>query len=166
MDTPKSSVNSYYGPRAVSSTLWHVTQPAFKQRGFAEQRIITDWPLIVGKLIAQYSTPQKLSFPRESRNNGTLYIDVYDSAFATEISYLGPVMKERIATYFGYPAVAHFKLLQKPYPYTEEESSTPPPAKLSEAQEAQLATLLASTGDEALREALESLGRAVLGAKK
>ncbi len=166
MDTKTGGVNSYYGPRAVGSSLWQVTQPAFKQRGFAEQRIITDWPQIVGKLIAQYSTPQKLSFPRESRNNGTLYIDVYDSAFATEISYLGPVMKERIATYFGYPAVAYFKLMQKPYPYTEEESSEKPTAKLSTAQESKLADLLASTEDEALRTALESLGRAVLGAKE
>lgn len=100
----------------------YIAKPAYKQRGFAEQRIITDWPMIVGELVARYSQPKKLSFPKEAREHGVLLIEVYDSAFATELHFLGPLIIDKLAAYFGYKAVGSITIQHRPASLPDEKS--------------------------------------------
>lgn len=142
----------------LSRSLDKVTNPAFKNRGFAEHRIITDWPYIVGESIARYSNPTKLVFSASSKQNGTLHIEVYDSSFSTEIHYLGPLMKERIASYFGYRAVENFRLIQKPLPFEHEEEGDKI-ISLTSDEAHDLQDLIGGIEDESMCNALKKLGK-------
>lgn len=149
------------GPRALAASLPPITAPIFKKRGFAEAGILTDWPAIVGPLLAGRTAPERIAFPRGARHDGTLHI-VCDGAFAPELQHLAPKVIERINGYFGYRAVARLKLIQGPVPKPPARPATPPRA-LAPAEEEALARCLATVADPDLRARLDALGRAVLG---
>ncbi len=141
------------GPRGLAATVSKVTRPLFRDRGFGEA--LVDWPDIVGRPLADHSSPERLS------RDGTLRVRVSGS-WAVEIQHLEPVVLDRIATYFGYRAVTRLALVQGPLPQ--------PPARrarrvrdLDDGEEADLQARLADTGDADLRGALERLGRVVIG---
>lgn len=88
-----------------------LTKTAFKKRGFAEQRLLTEWHLIVGHDIAKHTTPQKVTSDHHQPNLGTLYVEC-DAGFALEFMYQEPQILERISTYFGYRAITRIKMQQ------------------------------------------------------
>lgn len=93
-----------------------LVKPALKKRGFAEHRLLTDWPMIVGEECARFATPKKLSFPRSTENGraeegGTLHVDVL-SAYALELQYQQPAILEKITQYFGYRAITRIVMHQ------------------------------------------------------
>lgn len=146
------------GPKALSALLPRIAGKAMRERGFDEAAIVTDWPAIVGELLASETIPEKLVRRRGTNAGGTLHIRV-NGAFATELQHLEPVMIERINGFFGYAAVARLTLIQGPVsPYTrkrkkalQREDSSPLPPELTDE--------LAEIEDEDLRAALERLGR-------
>lgn len=150
--------------RALGAATAKVTGPLFRKRGFAEAGILTNWPEIMGHVLAARTMPQRISFPKGERSEGTLYIRV-ESAWATELQHLSPQVIERINSYFGYRAVAHLALSQGTVPSgtgpamaAEEQPSTsgqPPRAAPSPTGE------VAKIDDEGLRAALASLDTAV-----
>lgn len=151
--------------RLANLTL-HASKQAYHQRGFAEQRIVSDWKLIVGDVIAHYSQPKKLIFPRGAKDKGTLTIEVYDSAFATELHFLAPLILGKIATYFGYKAVAQITLQHRPLPSTDETLSAYRPSKnLSLEEQQQLENLRPKHDDSDLVLAMEDLIASFLRAK-
>lgn len=150
---------AHYGTTSLSRILEGITKPVFKKRGFAECRIITDWEKIVGKVIARYSLPQKLVFPPNAQEGGVLHIEVYDTAFATEIHYLGPLIREKIATYFGYPAVARLHIIQKPTEIIDEADQAYIPLQVASPV---LDASVEDIKDPEIKEALKSLGQYVL----
>ena len=167
MSPSNETKNRFAGTLGLSRLLEKITKTAFEKRGFAEQRIITDWRHIVGDVIARYSTPLKLAFPAQQHHGGVLHIEVYDSAFATEIHYLGPMILDRIATYFGYRAVSQLKLTQKPMPWKEEEEqrlalSRPVDREVIKGIE----DMVDDIKDEALQKRLAALGEAIAATEK
>lgn len=158
------TTKTFRGPGPLSRSLDKATKPFFIQRGFAEGRIITDWNIIVGSALGQCSQPKKLSFPKEKRSGGILYVEVYDSGMATQMVYLEPMIIEKIATYFGYKAVGKIKLIQKPSGRVMTQPKAALPAKkLSPPDEQKLKNLLHGIKDEALKASLASLGQQVFG---
>ncbi len=149
------------GIKSLSQALDIITRPVFLKRGFAENRIITDWVKIVGEATAACSTPRRLTFAKDKNANGTLYIEVSNSAFATEMVYLETVILEKIACYFGYKAVSRFKILQNP-----QNTATAPTFAANKTLSAEntnaLELSLAGIGDEELKASLRSLGNSVL----
>lgn len=133
-----------------------VTKPAFSKRGFYHRKLLTDWPQIVGEVLAKASHPKKLIFPKGENTGGTLYIEVYHSGLATELTYLEPMVLEKIAMYFGYRAVGALKLIQKPEGMVVDKKESIYEAKQTPS-EATIA-LVAEVEDEVLREHLLSLG--------
>lgn len=158
----KRNRSKYRGVRPLSMALDVLTKPVFIKRGFAESRIITDWEKIVGKAIALHSIPRKLSFSRDRHVNGTLYIDVNNSGFATELLYFEPIILEKISCYFGYKAVSKLKITQNlnfPIKTPNKESVKQPLQK--EAVE-KLESLISSIDDPELKSSLRSLGSGIL----
>jgi hypothetical protein len=147
------------GMRAVAAPLSTVTRPALKRRGRASGRVIAEWPEIVGATLAGCSCPERLSQPRDG-GPGTLKIRV-DGPLAVELQHLEPVIIERINSYFGYRAVARLSMVRGPLPPRRDDApattAAPDPAALERAAER-----AADITDEALREALTSLGSHVL----
>lgn len=146
-------------PRSLAAMLPKIARPAFGKRGFVEAGVLTDWPVIVGPVLAAETRPMKLSFPRGGRVDGTLQIRV-TSAFSTELQHLAPLVIERINRYFGYGAVARLTLSQgpviRPPRNKRQKMSDPEPEALR-----RLESRVAAIEDEELRVALTGLGRHV-----
>jgi hypothetical protein len=141
-----------------------VMKMALGRRGFGEGAIVTDWPAVVGAHIAALSAPERLSFPPGERRGGVLRVRVA-GPLAVELQHLEPLILERINSHFGYQAVARLKIVQGPVAQPRRPA-LPQPRPLTGGEETQLAACLAGVGDEALRQALESLGRALIAAPR
>ncbi|MBC6440940.1 MAG: DUF721 domain-containing protein [Rhodospirillales bacterium] len=128
---------------------------AYRKHGFAEARLITDWAAIVGERLADVCVPEKLARDR------ALTVRVVP-AFALELQHLEPRVLERIATFFGHPAVSRLKLRQGEI-LRDDSPRRREPRPLTEAEQAVLDAQLDTVDDTALRAVLERLGRAVLG---
>ena len=144
---------------AVGASLPKIAGPALRKRGFVQAKLITEWPAIVGDMLAQETVPQKLIFERGNRGDGILYLRV-NSGFAIELQHIAPQLIERINGFFGYRAVANLRLQQGPVlaPRRPRKINL---KQLAEADEAQLQLKLRRIEDASLRDALAFLGRAV-----
>lgn len=154
MSDAKTKDNRRYGMVQVGIPVGTLTKPIFGRHGFAGGAMIVDWPAIVGAAVATYTLPIRVRFPPNERSGGTLEIKVANSAFATELQHLEPLILERINGYFGWAAVARLKFRHGPLP--KRPAAPPPPA-------AQVADrhvpALDRVEDPDLRAALERLGR-------
>ncbi len=147
-----------HGPRLLGAALPGAAGALFRRQGFAEAGVLTDWPEIVGRPLADYTCPLRLS------RDGALTLRVA-GAFALELAHLEPQILDRIARYFGFRAVTRLAIVQGPLP-RRDPPPPPGPRPLAPDEEARLEALLADMRDEGLRRALERLGRAVLGSAR
>ncbi len=146
------------GMRAVGASLPAATKGAVARRGFAEARLLLDWPSIVGETMARHTLPERLARPR-GEGGGVLHVRVA-GAFALELQHLEPVVIERINAHFGHAAVARLKMTQGlPAPPVRPRRR---PKPLGAAAETALAASVERIGDDRLKEALARLGRAIL----
>jgi hypothetical protein len=154
-----SSRRKARGLLAVGTSLPKLAAPVLRKRGFAQARLITDWPAIVGDLVARETVPQKLVFPRSSRDGATLHLRV-TTGFALELQHIAPQIIQRINGFFGYRAVAELRFMQGPIPPLKKPRSVSSP-RLSDVAEARLQRNLEGIDNDDLRQALAALGRAV-----
>ena len=147
------------GLLAVGTNLPKLAAPVLRKRGFAQARLITDWPAIVGDLMAQETVPLKLVFPRGSRDRATLHLRV-TSGFALELQHIEPQIIQRINGFFGYRAVTELRYMQGPLPPLKKPRKVSSP-RLSDVAEARLQRNLDGIDDDNLRQSLAALGRAV-----
>lgn len=104
----------YRGER-VGALVEQLAKPLFKQHGFAETKLIMEWPAIVGKELAQVSSPTKLQYTGEGRQRGCLHLRVAPG-WATEIQHSMPQILDRITLFLGYPAVERIQIMQSVIP--------------------------------------------------
>ena len=95
--------------RSLAQILPKITREAFRDRGFYQASILTQWSDIVGNQLAARSCPEKVS------REGVLTLRV-EGSFALEFQYKEPQLLERIATHFGYRAITRISLRQGPMP--------------------------------------------------
>lgn len=150
--------------RAIAATVPKIAGPVLGKRGFAEAQLIAQWPAIIGEELARGVTPEKLSFARGERRDGTLHIRVAPG-LGLEVQHREPVLVERINAFFGYRAVARLALKQGPSTRFTE-SRPPPPRPLKSEERRALDRQLADIEDPALRAALDRLGAAVIGSNR
>ena len=146
---------------AVAPTL---SDKALRRRGFAESRIISDWPAIVGEVLSLQCAPEKMVFARGATGGGTLHLRVAGAA-ALEIQHQVPVLIERINAVFGYSAIARIALKQGPLP-KRRESLRPKLRPLKPEEVKQVTDSVAGVERSDLRQALEDLGKAVTARAK
>jgi hypothetical protein len=96
-------------PKPLKSCIEPLTRPLLKAQGLASSRLLGEWENIVGRELAGRCIPQKLSFPAGKTTGGTLAIAA-ENGFATELQHMQPVILERLASYFGYKAVARIAI--------------------------------------------------------
>ena len=148
-------------PRAIAQMVPKLTQKALGKRGLAEANLVTDWSTIVGAERAKTCQPEKLSFPRGQRHQGTLYLRATSGA-AIEVQHDAPALIERINGYFGYAAVTDIRLVQAPLKLGAAPAPPRPKREPSAAERASLDAHLQSVEDPELRVTLNRLGMAVL----
>ena len=150
----------YGGMRALAATLPRVAAPVLGKHGFSEAQLIAQWPAVIGEELARHMAPERISFARGGRRDGTLRLRV-EPGFALEAQHREPQILERINAFFGYRAVARLALTQGPLP---RGPKPPPPLRaLGETERRALDRRLAGIEDQGLRDALRSLGEAVIG---
>lgn len=145
-------------PQSLAQTLDPLLKPIYKQHGFTEHRILTQWPAIVGAELSAYSVPQKLAFAR-GKEGGILHVLVA-AARALEIQHMQPVILERIRTYLGTSAITGIRIAQAPMASFRKTPARKPERK--PVMDNDFCAVAARCNDEQLREALLSLG-ALLG---
>lgn len=144
---------------AVAPTLG---DKALRRRGFAESRIVSDWPAIVGEVLALQCAPEKMVFARGATGGGTLHLRVAGAA-ALEIQHQIPVLIERVNMVFGYSAIARIALKQGPLP-KRRVSLRPKLRQLQPEEARQVTDSVSGVQRSDLRQALEDLGKAVAAA--
>lgn len=92
-------------PRRISFISKSITKEIFKQRGFKEQKVITNWKDIVGEEINLYTVPESLT-------QNKLLIIKCESSYALEFQYHIPKIIERISLMMGYNAVKDIRIKQ------------------------------------------------------
>jgi len=146
-----TTARGQYGPRSLAGPLAKVTTPILRRRGLAAAHIVSKWSDIMGPQMAAQSIPQR--YVPDRRGGGALHIRV-GGGWATEFQHLEPQIIERINTFFGYRAVSRLVLKQGPVPQREKRR------RETEIADDGTAAPIA-VEDEALRMALQRLGRAV-----
>ncbi len=146
--------------RAIAAEVPKIAGAALGKRGFAEAQLVAQWPAIIGESLAAGVSPEKLSFPRGERRDGTLHLRVAPG-LALEVQHREPVLVERINAFFGYGAVGRLALKQGPPAHPEAPPPRRRPLKAEERQS--LDQRLQAIEDAALKAALQRLGEAVIG---
>ena len=149
------------GLRALAGEVPRVAAPILGKRGFASAQLVSEWATIVGAEWAEKISPDRLSFPRGERRDGTLRVRVA-AGCAPEVQHRAPLILERINGFFGYGAVARLVLVQGPLP-RRPEPAPPTPRPLTPAEAAGLAERLNQLPDSPVKSALHRLGAAILG---
>jgi hypothetical protein len=144
------------GLRRLPDLLRRLLEPAARRRGLAEAKLLTEWPTVVGPLLASRCHPIRLS-PRSDGPGGVLVLHVTGAA-ALELQHSEPQILERINGYFGYGAVARLRLIQAPLP-RRTAGSSPVGRGVSDAEESEIAQVVGEIRDSSLRAALRELGR-------
>lgn len=151
------------GLRAVAAETDRVTTPIRRKRGLAEAALISNWPDIIGSALAKECVPLRIARGPDG-TGGTLHIKV-SGALALELQHLQPQVIERINGYFGYQAIARIALQQGPIGErntARRKQAWAPSREDAEALEARLDAV----ADDDLRQALDALGRGILGRKQ
>ena len=124
---PKNRLNKM---RRLSTMIEPMVAPSANERGFAISRLISHWHDIVGDTAA-WCRPADIQFPRGSRNNGTLKLQIV-SGRGPQAQAMSAQIIDQVNAAFGYQAVGRITLVQNLPPSTPK---TPPkkPATISDA---------------------------------
>ena len=96
--------------RRLSTMIEPLVAPSAQQRGFAISRLISHWHDIVGD-ISGWCRPTDIRFPRGSRNNGILKLQIV-SGHGPEAQAMIPQIISAVNATFGYEAVNRITLVQ------------------------------------------------------
>jgi hypothetical protein len=154
-----------FGARAIGTYVSKALDPAARARGFATTALLSDWPSIVGRELAQFTMPDRVVWPRRRddaeaetpqrghRAEGATLVLRIEGPRAIEVQHRSGQILERVNTYFGYRAVTEMRFLQAPIARAKTRTSPRkaplPPYSLPET---------AGIEDEGLARALSRLG--------
>jgi hypothetical protein len=145
---------------------------AFSRRGFAESRVLTEWDAIVGEALAPLCRPVKVSY--SAGGFGATLIAMTSGARAPEVEMLGPRIIERVNAFYGYRAISRFKVVQTARGmgaggfaepsrgFDRGGAAKPIPRPVSEEQARAVAGAVLAVESDALRGALDRLGRNII----
>jgi hypothetical protein len=148
--------------QSVGAMLPRIAGKALHKQGLGEAQLVQNWAAIVGEKYAKSTSPEKLSFGRGERRDGTLRLRVAPGV-AIEIQHSEPVLLERINGFFGYRAVARLSLQQT---WTRRQEPPPRLRPLREGEAGALDQRVAPIPDDDLRQSLRRLGAAILATER
>jgi hypothetical protein len=148
------------GFRAAGASLSRLVSPIIaKHGGGVLARLKADWAAIIGPELAVSTWPEALG------RGGVLKLCVA-SAKALEIQHRAPLLIERINLFFGREAVTRLALVQGSLPLPEAGPERKPVQPLAASDAAALDHQLTEIEDPELRQALDRLGRSVIGSER
>lgn len=155
----------------TSTLLQERIKRASESRGFAQSRILTHWPEIVGDAIAAIARPVNVSYGRGGFGATLTVLTTGPQAPMLEMQK--EQLREKVNTVYGYNAISRIRITQTaPTGFAEGQASfahrtpEPSPRQADPAAAAAAIAFAAPVGDAGLRAALEALGRNVLTKSK
>lgn len=147
----------------IADVLSGALDPVLKKRGFASRDIITHWSVMAPKPYDEVAIPDKLSWPRGERSEaGATLVLRCIPGHALAIAHDGPKIAAAVNRYFGFLLVNTVRLSAEAFtPGTGKKDLHP--ARPSKSVAAKVAAQVAEIEDEALKEALRTLGHALAG---
>jgi hypothetical protein len=97
--------------KPVAELIGPALDPIVRKRGLARAEIISWWPDIVGAAYAEHTAPERIRWPRDGKA-ATLVVRCHP-ALALQFSYEADRVRERLNSYFGYPAVGAMRIVQQ-----------------------------------------------------
>lgn len=150
---------------SISKTIRPFAKEVLGNNGHVNIELLSSWEEIVGKKIASYSLPQKLSFGKDERTGGCLTLVVLAGAFAMEIQQNTQKIIDKINTFFGYPAVSKIKIIQRSSPdnFLVSKKTTNKMKKnvVSLEEKSYITELVKNVKSEEMRNSLENIGKSV-----
>jgi hypothetical protein len=125
------------GARAIGSFVAKALDPAARARGFATTALLSDWPAIVGRELAQFTMPDRVLWPRRRdeeaddkpkkghRADGATLVLRIEGPRAIEVQHRAGQILERVNSYFGYRAVTEMRFLQAPIAHAAKPPQAP-----------------------------------------
>ncbi len=153
----------YEGLATLVPEIRALTRQALGTRGFSGADILESWEDIVGTDLAKGVKPEKLTFEGNSRSKGTLVVKTAGGAFAMLFEHQKRRVIERINAFFGYPAVAHIKMIQGSLKLSMPKLDIHRPIDQQKLKELNDKLLLID--DEELRQRTYAIGAAMLKKK-
>jgi hypothetical protein len=136
------------------------------KRGFAEARLLTQWPEIVGEAIAKIAKPIKITYSRQGMGAKLTILAL--GANGPELQMQLPRIKDRFNACYGYSAISEIRITQTASTGFAEPSAAfdydvPIPKKSADPHKvAGQKSQISLVSDTNLRDLLEKLGQNVL----
>ncbi len=154
----------------VGKTICPLVKQILGKNGFMQVELASNWEEIVGENLCRYVLPQKISFNKDERTGGTLYLMVYGGAFAMEVENNKLKILQKVNAFFGYEAISKIKILQNNNPenflINKNVYDKPKKNLVSENEQTYINGVLNGIENENLRLKLNLLGQAVFNNKK
>ena len=150
----------------LADVLAGALDPVLKKRGFASRDIITHWSVMAPKPYDTVAVPDKLSWPRGERSEaGATLVLRCVPGHALAIQHEGQKIAAAVNRYFGYVLVGQVRLSAEPF---TPGSGQKPDRSIQPSQSVveKIASQVADVEDEAVREALRTLGHALASKAK
>lgn len=155
--------------KSISSLIPHVTEPALGKKGMLYAKLIAQWTGVIGPDKARLATPIRISFDKDQTDKGkytggTLVLAT-TSAHATVIQHDAALWLDKINLFFGYPALAHIKLIHSAGDLRDQEKRIrrDREPRLSSETRNHIQSLVETVDDEDLKKALQKLGESLYG---
>jgi hypothetical protein len=143
----------------VGEALKGVLDSALKKRGFATRDILSNWRAMAPRPYDEVSVPAELKWPRGAGHEGaTLFLRCAE-AHRLALSHEGTKIAAAVNRYFGYFLVREVRLSAEPFRKPEK---APPRQVVSPEAVRNAEQAVSGVEDKALKQALQSLGAAVL----
>ena len=158
------------GFERTSGLLTDKIRKASEKRGFAETRVLTHWPEVVGAEIAAVARPISVSYSRGGF--GATLTVLTTGAQAPMLEMQKDRLREQVNAAYGYNAISRVRITQTaPTGFSDGQARFEAPAPVQPAEPSpeicRDATQTAGdVADDGLRAALERLGRNVLSKQR
>lgn len=101
-----------YGFARASEAVGAYVAGAGAGRGFAEQRLLTQWPDIIGRDLAALCRPVRVSHRGRSDDRGGTLVVLVEGALAAELAHREAEIVERVNRVYGYRAISRIRITQ------------------------------------------------------
>lgn len=154
----------------IGKTIRPLVRQLLGKNGTMQLELMTNWEEIIGKSLAEYTMVQKISFNKDERTNGTLFLSVLGGAFALEIENKKTIILRKINAFFGYEAINKIKIKQtadaENFLLNKNVYDKPKKNLVSTEQKSYITELTEGVKNENLRSKLERIGCEILNNKK
>ena len=167
-DRPRNG-RSQSAARPLGDLASRVLEPVIARRAGMTIDLVAAWDDLVGERHASYSRPERIVWPRRAHEDdpfkpGTLIV-ACDGARAIWLQHEAGEIVERLNVFFGFPALARIRIVQKQVVHLEQRPPRQEP-KLDPQGARQLERLLSGIEPGPLRDRLARLGAGVLFREK